>query len=605
MPNPFRERRLARAAAALTCAAALALLPIGPPAVSPAHADTGPRVQVNQVGYLPDGPKNATVVTDATQPLSWELRTADGTVAAEGRTVPRGHDASSAQNVHTVDFTGHTAAGQGYTLAVDGEVSHPFTIADDIYRQLPVDALSFYYPQRSGIEIQDAIAPGYGRPAGHVGTAPNQGDTDVPCAPGTCDYRLDVSGGWYDAGDHGKYVVNGGISVSQLMSAYERSTLADTGDPAALGDGTLRLPERGDGVPDILNEARWQLEFLLKMQVPEGQRLAGMAHHKIHDENWTGLPLLPSEDPERRYLQPPSTAATLNLAAAAAQCARVFAPFDAEFAARCGTAAETAWQAAVANPDILAPSTGVGGGPYDDVRVEDEFYWAAAELYVTTGDAEYRDAVTSSPVHTEDVFTDHGFSWQWTAPLGRLTLATVPNDLPGLDDVRATVVAGAERYLAAIEEQPYGMPYAPADGQFVWGSNSQVLNNMVVLATAFDLTGEARFRDGVLQGMDYLLGRNALNQSYVTGYGTNDVRNQHSRWYADQLDPSLPNPPVGTVSGGPNSNADTWDDVARANLQGCAPQTCFIDDIGSWATNELTINWNSALSWVAVFAATS
>lgn len=573
-----------------------------PPVYEP---DTGPRVRVNQVGYLPHGPKKATVVTDATSALTWELADADGNVVASGQTKPHGADSSSGLNVHTVDFSSYTTKGSDYTLTVDGETSYPFDIDESVYEELRVDALSFYYPQRSGIEILDSIAPGYGRPAGHIGVPPNQGDTDVPCAPGTCDYSLDVSGGWYDAGDHGKYVVNGGISVHQIMSIYERSQLADTAQPDKLADSTLRLPETGNGVPDVLDEARWEMEFLLKMQVPEGEPLAGMAHHKIHDEQWTGLPLLPSADPQPRYLQPPSTAATLNLAATAAQCARVFEPFDEDFAAECLAAAETAWDAAKANPNIYAPAFGEGGGPYNDNNVTDEFYWAAAELFLTTGKEEYRDAVTSSPLHTDDeeVFRDGAFDWGWTAALARLQLATIPNDLADRDRVRQSVVDAADMYLANVETSPWGLAYKPNNGVFVWGSNSAVLNNMVILAVAFDLTGDTKYRDGVLEGMDYIFGRNALNQSYVTGYGDKDSRNQHSRWYAHQLDPRLPNPPKGTLAGGPNSDSTTWDPVAQSKLTGCAPQMCYIDHIESWSTNELTINWNAPLSWIASFIA--
>src|SRR5690606_10121561 len=120
------------------------------------------------------------------------------------------------------------------------------------------------------IEIDgDLVGEEYARPAGHLGVAPNKGDTDVPCQPGVCDYRLDVRGGWYDAGDHGKYVVNGGIATYQLLSAFERTKYAASGfGGAELGDGTLRIPERNNGVPDILDEARWELEFLMRMQVP-------------------------------------------------------------------------------------------------------------------------------------------------------------------------------------------------------------------------------------------------------------------------------------------------------------------------------------------------
>ncbi|WVK83419.1 glycoside hydrolase family 9 protein [Dactylosporangium sp. AC04546] len=564
--------------------------------------DTGPRVRVNQVGYLTNGPKQATVVTEATTALPWQLRNAAGAVVTSGTTAPRGVDPTSGQNVHTLDFSGYRAAGTGLTLTVDGETSVPFDVGvNAAYEKLRVDALSFYYTQRSGIEILDSIAPGYARKAGHVGVAPNQGDTDVPCQPGVCDYRLDVRGGWYDAGDHGKYVVNGGISVYQLLSTFERTKLAAS-RPDRLADGSLRIPEHGNKVPDVLDEARWELEFMLRMQVPAGQPKAGMVHHKVHDQAWTGLPLDPAADPQPRELHPPSTAATLNLAATAAQGARLFQPYDKAFAAKLLAAARTAYAAAVANPAVYAPaSDGIGGGAYDDTDVTDEFYWAAAELYLSTGEKAYRDAVVASPWHTADLFRPEAFDWKFTATAGRLDLATVPSGLPDRDRVRRSVVDGANKYLATLQASPYGITYAPTGGKFDWGSNNLVLNNLVVVATAFDISGAAQFRDGVAAGMDYLLGRNALNQSYITGYGERASKNQHSRMYAHQLNPALPNPPAGSLAGGPNSSIQ--DPVASKLLAGCAPQFCYVDDIESWSTNEITINWNSTLSWVASFLA--
>jgi endoglucanase len=567
---------------------------VEPPVYTP---DTGPRVRVNQVGYLPKGPKNATVVTDATDPLPWSLKDAAGTVVASGRSTTRGVDEASGQNVQTIDFSWYRRSGTGFTLTADGETSYPFDISDAVYRQLPSDALQFFYIQRSGIAIDGGlVGEQYARPAGHLGVPPNQGDTDVPCQPGVCDYRLDVRGGWYDAGDHGKYVVNGGIATAQLLSIVEQGMLRK--------DGSLRVPEGRNGVPDVLDEARWELEFLLRMQVPAGQPLAGMAHHKIHDQNWTGLPLAPEADPQLRELHPPSTAATLNLAAVAAQAARLYKRYDKAFAARCLAAARTAWDAANAHPDIFATDAdGNGGGAYSDSNVADEFYWAAAELYLTTGERQYLAAVTSSPVHTADVFTAGGFSWQAVGALGRLDLATVPSRLPGpvRRQVRQSVVAGADAYLAIERSQAYGLPLPGGSNFYVWGSNSNILNNMAVLATAYELTHQKRYRDGALQGLDYIFGRNALNHSYVTGYGEKSPQNQHSRIYGHELDPSLPNPPVGSLAGG--ANPALQDPFVQRLLPGCVGQFCYVDDIQSYSTNEVAINWNSALSWMAAFAA--
>ena len=610
----------------------------------PYTPDTASRVRVNQVGYFAHGPKHATLVTDSLVGVGWELHDAAGSVVAAGTSAPYGFDDAAGLDVHTIDFSDVTTIGDGFTLVADGETSFPFEIGvGDVYDQLRYDALNYYYPARSGIEIDGAIAGAeYARAAGHVSSpadgVANTGDVDVPCqsidnqTSGAGDfyygsewacptgYTLDVVGGWYDAGDHGKYVVNGGISVAQLMSTYERAKTAPTADTARLADGTLNVPESGNGVPDVLDEARWELEWMLTMQVPAGSGeqlidgtlidVSGMVHHKVHDEGWTGLPLMPAADPQVRSLHRPSTSATLNLAAAAAQGARLWAPYDRAFAAELVDAAETAYAAARAHPSVFAPAAdgGEGGGPYNDDDVSDEFYWAAVELFLTTGGSAYRDDVTASPVHTTDAFPDGGFSWDDLAAIARMDLATVPNDLADRDRVIASVLQGADDLLAVQAGEPFGHPYAgDADGNYVWGSNSQVLNNLVVLGVAFDLSGDEGYRTAVMEGMDYLLGRNSLNWSYVTGYGEAGYtsENQHSRWWAAQLDPGLPHPPPGTVSGGPNSTSGTWDPVAQSLFvgQGCAPQRCYVDDIQSWSTNELTVNWNAPMAWVANFLA--
>lgn len=614
MPTPmFRSRPALRRALVglLGCALAAGSLLSGSasaaPAPAPAPVETqaaAATIRLNQHGYLPDGPKRATLVSASTSPAPWQLRSSAGAVLASGTTTPRGADSASGESTHTVDFSSYTGTGTGLTLSVDGQgASHPFDISPGLYNTLRSDAMSFFYQQRSGIPIDAALAGGasYARPAGHLGVAPNKGDTSVPCQAGVCDYSRDVRGGWYDAGDHGKYVVNGGLATWLLVNSFERAKRAGT--DGALGDSTLRIPERGNGVPDVLDEARWEMEFLMRMQVPEGRPLAGMAFHKIHDANWTGLPMRPELDDQQRELHRPSTAATLNLAATAAQCARVYAPYDAAFAARCLDSARRAWTAARANPAVIAPdSDGNGGGAYGDATVSDEFYWAGAELYATTGEAAYRDVVTASSWHTSpNAFTSFGFGWADTAALGRIVLATVPTGLPAAETtrLRTSVTAAADSYLSTMSGQGYAVPLPST--AYVWGSNGQVANNGIVMAVAYGLTSQQRYRAGSIETLDYLLGRNALGQSYVTGYGEQASRNQHHRFWANQYDASLPNPPAGSIAGGPN--AALQDPVAEEELAGCKPAACYIDDIGSYSTNEVAVNWNAPLAWLTQFAA--
>ncbi len=571
-------------------------------------------IRVNQASYLPTMSKIASLVHPATEPLAWQLHNAADTVVSSGQTTVYGEEAASAEHLHLIDFSSYQTVGEGYYLSIGSETSYAFAIEAGLYSRLKYDALAYFYHNRSGIAITMPYAgeQQWTRPAGHIGVAPNQGDTSVTCFTGTdnqgqtwpgCDYQLDVSKGWYDAGDHGKYVVNSGISVWTLLNQYERAQQRGAASLAQFADGSMNIPENNNGVPDLLDEVRWNMEFMLGMQIPTTAPVSktGMVHHKVHDAHWTGLPMAPHDDSQMRYLYPPSTAATLNLAATAAQCSRIWRGIDEAFADRCLVAAERAWQAALAYPNEIASDHFDGGGGYGDSNLNDEWYWAAAELYVTTGSATYRDAIADSQYYLKlDVGGGSAMNWGSVASLGTLSLALVPNNLSTTERqaARAAVIAAADQFVAAQQSSGYGIPYNPGS-QYPWGSNSSILNNMIVIGLAGDFTGEASYADAISQGMDYLLGRNPLNRSYISGYGAVSLTNPHHRFWAKQLDPSYPGTPPGVVAGGPNSGIQ--DPYAQAELTGCAALKCYVDHIDSWSTNEVTINWNSPLAWVAAY----
>lgn len=572
-----------------------------PPPVS----ERAPRVRVNQLGYVPKHEKLAVLATTEKQPVAWALRREDGAVAAEGKTRVHGEDPASGEFVHHIDFSAFDEVGEGYTIAVDEQVSPPFAIGPGLYQTLRGDALAYFYHNRSGIPIEMPYAghERWTRGAGHPS------DAKAACrADSGCKYTLDVSGGWYDAGDHGKYVVNAGISVWTLLNLWER---ADSKARARMADGALHIPEAGNGVPDLLDEVRWEVEWMLRMQVPAGEPHAGLAHHKIHEDTWTGLPHDPAKEAAPRYLHRPSTSAGLNLAAVAAQAARVWRELDPEFSKRCLAAAERAHAAALAEPELFAPSDdNVGGGPYDDKDLSDEFYWAAAELFVTTGKPDYAKAMKASKhfgrvqgPNASGEGAQASMSWQQVGSLGTLTLAVVPNKLEDkrVDEARKAVIEAAKGYLHHVGTEGYPVPLtAGGAGKYPWGSNSLVLNNMLILGLAHEITGDDAYLEGMLQGMDYLLGRNPNSQSYVSGYGSYPLSNPHHRYWAAQLDAGFPPPPPGAISGGPNSDLqDPY--VQQAGLPGCPPMKCFVDHIESWSTNEVAINWNAPFAWVAAY----
>lgn len=588
-----------------------------------AHAEEAPRpIRLNQTGLEANGPKRAVLADASKSPLDWTLLDASGAIVASGKTKVFGDDAASGEHVHQIDFSGLRKAGDGYRLKVGAAESRPFALRARPDGKLTKAALSFFYQQRASVPIEARFVerPDLARPAGHApdkATCFDLADERGQVWPG-CDYTLDASDGWYDAGDHGKYVVNGGVSVWTLVNAYERAAvLKRPGALKALGDGSQALPENANGVPDILDEARFELSFLLAMQVPDGKTLqvpvgkqkpvdgkltltaidaSGMAHQKIADRNWTGLPTAPADDKEVRYLYYPTTGATLNLAAVAAQAARVWKTIDPAFSARCLEAARRAFAAALRHPDIyqLGPFTGSGG--YGDGDLTDELYWAAAELYATSGDAQAEKVLRASPLFlaTGDI------SWGSVGALGTITLALAPNSLKPAEiaQARASLTASAGRYLSDDLGQGYGLPYA-APG-YPWGSNSSVLNRAVVLGLAYDFTGEIAYRYGAVDAMDYVLGRNPLDRSYVTGFGARAMQNPHHRFWAKQANAAYPAPPAGVVSGGPNST-NMGDDVAKTMKGQCKPQTCWTDDYRAFTQNEVAINWNAPLVWASAF----
>jgi endoglucanase len=552
-------------------------------------------VRVNQVGYPGWAPKQATLVSAAAAPVEVAVVTATGEPVWRGRSQPwpERPDPTSGLTVHLVDFSPVRDEGAGLRVVTGDASSHRFAVGADVHAGLARDALGVFYLLRSGCPIDEERAPGHGRPAGHAGRPPNRGDTAVPAWTGPDAERLypgwraggtfDVSGGWYDAGDYGKYVTSGGIAVWQLLHAAEA------------------LRRAGRELPGLLEECRWQLDWLRRMQVPPGQQYAGLAFHRVHGTRWSPMPGAAHEDPTPRVLHRPSTAAALHLAAAAAHGARVFGPLDPGYAGRLLGAARTAYAAAREQPLLVAPEDEgrFGGGPYGDDDVRDDAYWAAAELWLSTGEPRFLADLTGSDQHTADVFDAAGFDFDRVAAPARLDLAVLAGPaLPDRDRVRESVVEAADRLRALQAAQPWGQPYAPPAG-WDWGSNGRLLNNLVVLAAAHAVTGAPRFRDAVVLGTDYLFGRNALGRSYVTGYGTDSPRHLRTRQFGHDLDPRLPPPPPGAVAGGPNSRVYPGF-PADPRLAGLPPQFCYLDEPTSETTNDICIRWNAPLVHVAV-----
>ena len=499
--------------------------------------------------------------------------------------------------VHVLDFTGAGVRGADLRLELGTLRSHAFAVSENLYAKLNTDALRVFRLLRSGTAIPDDVLAGYRRPAGHAGRAPNRGDTDVAAWTGPdaewlypgwrCEGTFDVSGGWYDAGDYGKYVSSGSIAVWQLLSTL---------------DVIAAEPARANTLASaVRDECRWQLDWLMRMQVPSGDPLADLAFHRVHGTEWSPLPGWAHEDPTPRVLHRPSTTASLHLAAVGGPWRSLLRRPDSPTLERLMTAARVAYAAAQRHPFLgrrtIMPVSVVARTP---TRIP---------ATTTTG----RLPSCGSPRASENLrgrsagvrptctltFSTRAASTStgWPHRLGSISHCTVP---------ACPTTTAFERASSKRRTGSYGYRAAAlgtavrAEAGWDWGSNGRILNNLVVLVVAGLLTDDDAYRDAVVTGMDYLLGRNALGQSYVTGHGTEYTRHQRTRQFGHDLAPAFPPPPPGALAGGPNSRPHP-DFPYDARLDGLPPQCCYLDEPTSEVTNDICIRWNAPLVYVSSF----
>lgn len=588
------------------------------------NAFNAPRgsVRATQTGIRPGYPFIGVAETELTESLSWRIVAPNGLVVAEGRTIPYGFDEGSGAHVQLVMTNTLITPATDLVLEVEGVgKSHAFDVSEDVFSGLKYDLLRYFYHNRAGIPIEAKYAGGmqWARPAGHE-------KEDLTCFHGrdlqdlqwpACDYKLDVSGGWYDAGDQSKYVVNSGISVWTLLNAYERGV-------NGFEDGAANIPESGNGLNDLLDEARYNLDYMLSMQAPEGAEAAvllgnvegqwdaakptvtdvsGMVHHKSGDTVWPAMPVMPHQNHSPRALFAPSTAATLHVAAVGAQCARVFRGIDDAYADTCLAAARRAYAAAQRVPDAYAYGNFPGTGPYGSTDVRGEFYWAAAEMYVTTGEEVFRGDLQTYQAALDEwpVNTRAEPYWADTKGLGILSLARLAPDEALKTEARNGLVQTVDGYIEQIRYEGYQIPINR--GIWPWGSIGTLANRGILLGTAYELTGDTRYRDAGLDLLDYILGRNPRDLSYVSGHGEVSFKAPHHRHWAGAQYEGYPLPPPGAVAGGPN-NTSPAGPVSATIYEACNghAQICYADHNDAYELNEVAINWQAATFWLAAWA---
>lgn len=550
------------------------------------QVNTGAIIRLNQIGFYPGASKIGVVLN--TDSKVFYIKTLDGKTVFKGILKKSINPNFAGNFTRIANFSEFNRTGK-YQLIVPGVGnSWPFEIKRSVHNGVAAASIKAYYFMRASIPLDEKYAGKWHRAEGHPDTAViihSSAMTPKRWAGKT----ISSPRGWYDAGDYNKYIVNSGISTSTLLSLYEDF-------PEYMKTVKLNIPESGNGIPDVLNEVLWNLRWMLTMQDPND----GGVYHKLTNAAFDGMEM-PDKGTAPRYVVKKGTAATLDFAAVMAQANRIFKKYPNELpglADSCLNEANKAWQWAINNPAVIYdqdymnkiynPSITTGG--YGDNKLGDEFIWAASELYVTTKDSKFLDAVNLIPDDSMPVPT-----WSQVKLLGYYSLIknsgseeTIPKELP---ELKKRLLAAADDLVSGADETAYQTVMNKSAHNFGWGSNSVAANQGILLIQAYKLSHDTKYLLYALNNLDYILGRNGAGYSYLTGFGSKSPMHPHHR---PSVADGIVDPVPGLLAGGANPGMQD-----KIPVPSIVPDEAYIDDDRAYAVNEIAINWNAPFAYLA------
>jgi len=557
-------------------------------AASSAGAQATPAIRLSQIGFIPNGPKVAVVVGASASAFAIVDAERGDTVLRGSLTPPKSWELSGEENVRRADFGTLTRPGR-YRVVVSGIATSPeFEIGTTRLHDLAVATLKGFYYQRTAIPLEAKYAGKWARAAGHPDTAvlvhPSGASASRPA--GT---RISSPLGWYDAGDYNKYIVNSGISTYTLL------LLAEQYPQYAMALRT-NIPESDNALPDVLDEALFNVRWMLSMQ----DRADGGVYHKLTNAAFDAF-IEPSAATKPRYVVQKSTAATLDFAAVMAQASRVVDTYPPELpglADSLRVAALAAWRWARQHPDSLYDQARINAsttpqietGTYGDRSVRDELQWASVELYLTTKQDSF--LVATLPNGADSVADVP--SWGSVGTLGLVSLVAHLRELPNAA-YAATIfrpLAGLAKSLRAdADSNAYGIAMSRR-ADFVWGSSAVAANQGLVLVQAYRISRDTSYLRAAVANLDYLMGRNPTGYSFVTGVGTKTPMSPHHRPSASD---TVVAPVPGLLVGGPNPGQQDHCPGYPSSL----PALSYVDAQCSYASNEIAINWNAPIAYLS------
>ena len=523
-----------------------------------------PKIIQNQLGFYKESQKIFSINESSKTEFSIVNYT-DSIEVFKGITSISISDQFSGLSWSNADFSSLVTEGK-YLLKINNEYSYPFIISENVYSDILKISIRSYFLNRASIDIESDFGSQYSREMGHPDSTvfihESAASENRPA-----ESTISSQGGWYDAGDYNKYIVNSSITVYTLLRTYEEHTvLFDTLN--------LNIPESNDSKADLINEIEYNINWMLTMQDPND----GGVYHKLTTKNFSPF-IKPSLANEKRYVVQKSTSATLDFAATMAYYSRLIQ--DSIYSAEIFSKAQQAFSWAEKNPSKLyIQPNDITTGTYEDTNLEDEFFWAATELYLASDqNQQYLDYI-------KNVYISEIPSWQSVKTLGIISLAN--SETKFSKKCRKEIYYWANKLHKFASHQPLKQSLGVnGDGDYNWGSNSNIANHNLLLIQAYNLSRKKKYLATIQNNLNYLLGNNANGICFVTGFGSKSPLNPHHRPSATD---GIKEPYPGFLVGGPNKDKQDADHV---NYKYTKPALCYEDQEESYASNEIAINWTA------------
>ncbi len=543
--------------------------------------------RVNQVGYLTNGVKRAIVIDGGREFYVVEATTGNVRYTGQIEAGTDKVDALSGDIVCYADFTDFSEPGL-YYLYANGVFSYTFYIGDDIYNELQTALVKMLYYQRCGTALEPQYAGVYSRTkACHTyadayalrsSRDPNSDDVKT-----FTDIHIDLTGGWHEAGDYSKQVSSGVCATLILLDSYRLF-------PDVFGDES-NIPESSNGVPDILDEARWELEYLFKVQDKD----SGGIYWTVFQWRHPPSTVLPENDNYTYYAYPTALETTGLVCQVMALASRIYAPFDAEFAQRCRECANECWRYLEEHEGDGSCYGKLGKNGYGNemgaaAEIYPTRYGAACEMYLCTGEQKYLDEIEKNYYKLEDAMDLFQHSQAGFATMSCL-VGDAPYKLPNelYDTLKKTWLNSAKRAYRVYEKTAYEIPM---DDFSEACTNQKIIRKAMILSFAEILDPSLDYSAAIENSINYILGQNAVNFSFVSGFGTDYVRNFHTR---QNMNTDFGEPIPGYFVFGPHNletMVRTHKNIYEFIPEGTPDMKAYIDHQTFYRINEIEVETN-------------